>query len=325
MAPVQKRAWPRLIAAVSLLGLGMPAAVAYSAGQALGRWTVGTPMTVGRSYAAAAVDRSGRIYAIGGAQQNRAETERFVPSKKRWERIAPMQTPVQAPAAATDTSGRIYVIGGFGASAGYWQALNTVERYDPKTKTWESVASMPTARSSLAAATGRDGMIYVLGGYSIEVLTVAERYNPRTNKWTALPPMPNPHSYFSAVVDAKGRIYAVAGKPSFNSLERYDPKSRKWQALAPIPAICSETPAVMGRDGKIYVIGCDSETGRNKVERYAPGKNSWQTVAPMPTARGGVAAAVGKDGRIYAMGGWTQQENALKTVEVYTPPSSRTS
>ena len=41
---------------------------------------------------------------------------------------------------------------------------NTVEAYNPSTNTWAPVASMSTVRGQLAATTGRDGRIYVIGG-----------------------------------------------------------------------------------------------------------------------------------------------------------------
>src|SRR2546430_10479159 len=42
-------------------------------------------------------------------------------------------------------------------------AVSTVEVYDPATNTWSAAAPMPTARSSLTAATVK-GKIYAIGG-----------------------------------------------------------------------------------------------------------------------------------------------------------------
>ena len=44
--------------------------------------------------------------------------------------------------------GRLFAIGGHGRGG----ALRTVERYDPETETWATVAPMPTARATAAAA-----------------------------------------------------------------------------------------------------------------------------------------------------------------------------
>jgi hypothetical protein len=47
---------------------------------------------------------------------------------------------------------------------------------------WSTVASMPTARSDLAAAVGLDGRIYAIGGFNATSnLSAVEAYNPTTN------------------------------------------------------------------------------------------------------------------------------------------------
>ena len=51
--------------------------------------------------------------------------------------------------------------GGSGNSSG---ALTTVEAYDVPTNAWTTVAPLPTARASLAAALGPDGRVYAIGG-----------------------------------------------------------------------------------------------------------------------------------------------------------------
>src|ERR1700676_3601662 len=45
-------------------------------------------------------------------------------------------------------------------------ALATHEIYDPAAGTWSSAPSLPTARTHLAAVTGRDGLIYAIVGYN---------------------------------------------------------------------------------------------------------------------------------------------------------------
>jgi hypothetical protein len=62
--------------------------------------------------------------------------------------------------ASQQLRGRIYAIGGHPEGAN----LNPVEAYNPSTNTWTTVASMPTVRGQLAAATGLDGRIYAIGG-----------------------------------------------------------------------------------------------------------------------------------------------------------------
>src|SRR5437867_2447081 len=56
---------------------------------------------------------------------------------------------------------------------------------------WTSVAPMPDARDLHAAATGKDGRIYVFGGQNAQTSDPPElAYDPGTNTWTAIAPMP---------------------------------------------------------------------------------------------------------------------------------------
>ena len=58
-----------------------------------------------------------------------------------------------------------------------------MERYDPRTNRWNSVAPMGTRRKHLGVAV-YNNMIYAVGGRDDATeLSSAERYNPQTNAW----------------------------------------------------------------------------------------------------------------------------------------------
>jgi hypothetical protein len=59
---------------------------------------------------------------------------------------------------------------------------NTVEAYNPSTDTWTPVANMPTVRGQLAATSGRDGRIYVIGGGNGGFLNTVEALSFYTSK-----------------------------------------------------------------------------------------------------------------------------------------------
>jgi len=136
--------------------------------------------TVRRGLAVAAVN--GKIYAIGGlgtvAVQNTVES------------TIPAPTP-----GADDIYGNCavllgrrcsqredYAIGGLDANT---NALNTVEAYDPSSNSWSTAASMPTARSQLAA-TDANGVIYAIGGANTggTPLNATEQYWPPVTIYT---------------------------------------------------------------------------------------------------------------------------------------------
>lgn len=74
--------------------------------------------------------------------------------------------------------GRVYAIGG---RAAWLQALATVEVYTPGTRTWTTVAPMPTPRYGLGGTIGPGGHIFAVGGTNTtdpNDLGVAEAYTP---------------------------------------------------------------------------------------------------------------------------------------------------
>jgi N-acetylneuraminic acid mutarotase len=118
-----------------------------------------------------------------------------------------MPTARYAMAGVADAHGNIYAIGGLnnGSDSG------TVERYNPSTDTWITLASMPTPRQLLAAAVDAGGNIYAMGGYISGALNTMERYNPAVDTWTTGASMPTARFGLAASVDAEGNIFAIGG------------------------------------------------------------------------------------------------------------------
>jgi N-acetylneuraminic acid mutarotase len=310
---------------------------ATSTATALG-WTTVASMPTGRGFVAAATGPDGRIYAMGGAlggsgAGNVNTVEAYTSGTNSWATIASMPRARFGLAAATGPDGRIYAIGGnYGTNIGTGN-LNTVEAYTPATNSWATVASMPTARYGLAAATGLDGRIYAIGGDTASPgtspgsgpLTTVEAYTPGTNSWATVAPMPTARLQLAAATGPDGRIYAIGGvnggngSPSLNTVEVYTPSTNSWATVASMPTARAGLAAATGPDGRIYAVG-DTGSG-NTAEAYTPGTNSWATVASMPTARGLLAAATGPDGRIYAIGG-NHGSGVVNTVEAYDTKSA---
>jgi N-acetylneuraminic acid mutarotase len=141
-------------------------------------WTYVAELNTARSLLAAVTGPDGKIYAIGGSNASPGvlqTVEVFDPSNplRGWTPGPSLPVALWGPAAAVGPDGLIYVMGGtdgqqivIGGST-IDEALNSVYSYDPSTpgSTWVlASASMPTARWSLAAATGPDGLIYAIGG-----------------------------------------------------------------------------------------------------------------------------------------------------------------
>ena len=227
--------------------------------------------------------------------------------------------------------GKIYAIGGAGP---VYEALGTVEVYDPATDTWTKKSEMPTARQGLSTSVVK-GKIYAIGGAEcfspscspIETFSSVEEYDPATDTWTRKSPMPTARGWHSTSV-LDGKIYIIGGSqdatPGYKyhhvlTMEVYDPATDTWSQKGDIPSSIAAGSASLV-DGKIYLIG--GFPGLQKVDEYDPTTDTWTTKSEMPTARIGLSTSV-LDGKIYAIGGVTlrgvTRYPGVSTVEVYDP------
>ncbi len=224
--------------------------------------------------------------------------------------------------------GKIYAIGG--ASGYAYEALRTVEEYDPATDTWTTKSEMATARQGLSTSVV-NGKIYAIGGgasvsigsYSgAETFSTVEEYDPATDTWTTKSEMPTARGFHSAsVVD--GRIYVIGGSPSIPfsgilALEVYDPATDTWIRKGDIPRARYTGAFTSVVDGKIYAIG--GEGSGRRVDEYDPVTDTWTQKADMPTYRTDQSTSV-VDGKIYVIGGdpGSSPYRGIATVDVYDP------
>jgi N-acetylneuraminic acid mutarotase len=240
-----------------------------------------------------------------------------------WATLPSMQVAREGPAAAFGADERLYVMGGYdGRNNG--QVYASVEVCTPSRNVWGTVASMPTARSELAAVAAPDGRIYAIGGeYSGPgVVTTVEAYTPGTNTWATVASMSVARVGHGATLGIDGRIYVMGGEPPYGqggpmrSMEAYDPSTDQWTTLASMSTARSYFTAVTGRDGRIYAIGGWSGASyETDVEVYTPSTNTWSTYVSLPSGRRNSAGVLGHDGVIYIVGGWpTGQPSFLSHV-----------
>lgn len=220
-----------------------------------------------------------RIYAVGGFDPLHASASAvaYDTLAHSWSLIAAMPT-ARAFLAVTAGPGRLHALGGMD-SVGVFAAH---EIYQTAHDAWSAAQSMPTKRAGLAAVTGRDGLVYALGGSPGigEHLATVEAYDPSADKWTTKASLPAARDQLAAAIDPDGLIYAIGGRN----------------------ATADSQPTVYSYD------------------HAHP--TAWSAQAQLPTARTGLAAATGPDGRIYAIGGQAPQSKVLATVEAYRAPLS---
>lgn len=220
---------------------------------------------------------------------------------------------------------RSFVVAVVGAMTVVFAAVVTVTPAGATANSWTDVTPMPTARNSLAAATGSDGLVYAIGGtvsYSQDT-TAVEAYDAATNVWAAKASLSSARSGLAAVAGPDGLIYAIGGANFYGGIsgavEAYDPATNTWSPKASMLTPRVGLAAAVGTDGMIYAIGGVDRSGSvvNTVEQYNPRSDMWFPAASMPTARYDLAATTGSDGLIYAIGG-----TGPATVEAFNPAAN---
>jgi glucose/arabinose dehydrogenase/N-acetylneuraminic acid mutarotase len=181
-------------------------------------WTMLAKMPVPRGGPAVAVIGT-KVYVVGGMSGSGASLSSmsiYNPATNTWTTGKAMSTRRDNPGVAA-LGGKLYVFGGRTRNADGSTVngrLDTVEVYDPATKTWKNRASMPTGRRTMAVGL-LNGRAQLMGGEGSTTglpFAANEEYNPRTNTWRSLPPLPTPrHGMAAATIN--GVVYAAGGSP----------------------------------------------------------------------------------------------------------------
>lgn len=125
-------------------------------------------LSVARRDHSSVIDAQGRIYVIGGRSgvsgQVLSSVERYDFNTNSWASVQPMPRIRAWHTSAVDSAGRIYAIAGGNGTGGASSILNHVDRYNPITNVWESVASLSVTRYHHSSAVDKYGRVYVIGG-----------------------------------------------------------------------------------------------------------------------------------------------------------------
>ncbi|XP_054830750.1 kelch-like protein 35 [Eublepharis macularius] len=155
-------------------------------------WTAVAPLVEAIS-SAAVVSCLDQLYVIGGAVDDRANTDKvqcYDPATNRWSLLSPAPFSQRCINAVT-LNNLIYVAGGL---------LNKIFHYDPRKDTWSEVASLPGPLES-CGITVCAGKIYILGGRDEngEGTEKAFVFDVATGKVEPQPPLQRCTSYHGCV------------------------------------------------------------------------------------------------------------------------------
>jgi len=320
----------RGLLAALLACLGLPTA-------ACAGWVEVAPLPEPRWFHWAGLGNDGRIYAFGGYVLPKGEAVRrhgleqyamvvYDPVENVWKRgpaPPPFRTTVVLEAWESESEARVDHQRMTGASGGggeiYWfvRGGGGPVIFDPQTRAWrqpegvryyqseqryEGAVPLSYAHHNGAVATGPDGKIYLLGGFSAPkrdtgvwertLLRHGEVYDPETNAWSEIAPMQRARQLFAACFGPDGKLYVFGGyghegsitqrpgesdasfarrgdqmralTPALDSVEVWDPATDSWSWREPMPQGVQTAGAALGADGRIYVIGGSLKFGNPK-------------------------------------------------------------
>jgi N-acetylneuraminic acid mutarotase len=281
-------------------------------------WRAGAPLPVARDEPRAARVGS-RVFIAGGLAgpaldraKSVATFERFDLGTRRFAELPPLPERLNHIGFAA-YGGDLYMVGGGGDKLAPFFASPRLWRYRVKTRRWERLASMPTARAALGVAvTGN--RLYAVGGADhaglrATSLKTNEVYDFESGKWSVRAPMPTARDHIG-VTAMGGFVYAAGGRNAAQvnqrAFERYDPRTDRWTRLAPLPKAVSGVQLVpLG--GRLVVAGGENPKARwvtGAAYAYEPATNTWGRLPRMRTPLHGYAASVAGE-RLYLFGGST--------------------
>ena len=227
--------------------------------------------------------------------------------------------------------GKLYLLGGRGS--------RNVDRYDPVSKTWESLDPMPIELHHFQPIVV-GSRIYVIGSFTCcfpneEIVTDIYIYNTVTESWYIDGTMPADRARGStAAVLHKGKIYLIGGNTAGHNggvvawFDEYDPATGQWQQLEDAPYARDHFMAAIAY-GKLVASAGRQTALPNPfnspvlpTDVYDFASQSWSTAADIPTGRAG-ALAVAYGAEVVVAGGEIDTSDAaLSTVEAFNVVSS---
>ena len=234
----------------------------------------------------------GKLYLAGairiGSTFVDGNTYEYDPRSNSWQTVGRMNVARGASGVAV-IDNKIYVAGGLAPD----RSVNAFEVFDPATRVWTVLPSMPTARDHLTAQ-ALNGRFYALAGRAGSDFRTTEEFETATNTWRTRAPAPTARGGVASGV-INGRIVVLGGEGNsgrpqntFVQTEEYDPVGDSWRSLTPMITPRHGMYGV-SVDGRIFVPGGGPVAGAtyssaNEVF-YPPGST------PPAIASGGIVNA----------------------------------
>ncbi|MBI2390531.1 MAG: hypothetical protein HYV09_13155 [Deltaproteobacteria bacterium] len=245
-------------------------------------------------------------------------------------RVGDMANVHDSPSLVLLPSGKVVAFGSANGGAG---ANGSIEIYDPATKAWAVLTTVPPALGRFSMTALDSGKVLVAGGntYGGAYSAAAYLLDPATGSWTPTTgALSGPRVYHKAIKLGDGSVLVVGGQPTavVSSAEIYDPTLAKFPLL----------PAKMGYarmyshvltampDGRVLVSGGQgypaaggSATTLSTTELFDPVTKTFAAGPNMIYPHRDHAAVPLAGGRVIVNAGTSDTCNSCALAEIYTP------
>lgn len=252
-------------------------------------WTRVADMAEARNGHTATLLDDGTVLVVGGAREQRAHlasVERFDPKTGAWRAQAPLATPRWLHAAVHLADDSVVVVGGRSNASqggtGPGVSLDAVERFVPRTSSWESAPAMSEPRQRAGIAVLADGATVVAaGGQTVTSGTnYAETWRPGLPAWVPLENhLSTSLSGHSATRLPSGDLLVVGGEPpnavDSARVQRWVAATKRWCLAGQLAASRKLHSATLLPDGSVLVVGgTSSGVPEKSAERWYDAKGT---------------------------------------------------
>ena len=224
-----------------------------------------------------------------------------------WRVEPPMLEPGKAYSGIAALDEELWLLGGLFRAGRGTRATETVEIFDPRTRSYRLGPPLPRKAGQVVALTVND-RLYAVGGAddespTTEVLSIGVG----ETSWRVDAPAPGPVFQASGCV-LNGKIYIAAGPASqCPGLFVYDPEQDSWSQIEH-PSRPPGAPLCTAFNGSVWVMGGrGAKSGQTASFAYTPATDQWHRGPDVPSPVSWAAAAV-VNGRLLIAGGAYRDE-----------------
>jgi len=272
-----------------------------------GRWIPAAPMLYPSSGHRSVRLLDGRVLTLGGDVAGSATTARaelYDPGPAAdWTATGSMAVERSNATATRLADGSVLAVGGYAQNP--LTFTDTVERYDPSTGHWTTLAtrlSTPRAQHAAELLPGGTHLLVVGGVNHFGFVRSAELYAVDGSGTTPIAFTDTGNVFLSAVLDDGSVLVVCDGS---TTAWRYLPDSGTWQTST--FSITRSIPTLTAlADGRVLLAGGagGGNVRFNSAEIYNPDHNLWTAASPMTGRRNGAAAALLGDGDVLMFSGF---------------------